>query len=640
MNNNRNPWGDKQKVDLLNEELYYKNKEFGQRKRRKIHSRNIHLKHDFNEETYQKLLKKHKKRILPTSLFKKIFLGTLFFFIITAIIAVMSLYTKREEVSDKLISMEVLGQPSVDAGEDLELHVRIQNFNKKELQYPDLVLSYKKDSSSKEDDVFLRRGLPNIGIEERVDEKFNLRLFGKSGDVRKIHIRLEYRIPGSTSIFVKEMEHEIIIRSTQTKLVVRGPEEVVAGQEIHLDIDISANTSKTVRDMLLDIDYPLGFEFISSNIKPKFSTHTWYFESVPKKAETLSIVGRVSGLPNQGQSFHVRFGKQDPLQKNVIATVFNETTYTFEIQESFLNVSLRANGQEKPRVVIRGGEEVGIVVEVQNNLDRNLQDVQVVAHLVGDLYNPKKIQALEGEYDSNRKIITWNKDTVSDFENFGPNTSHSLSLNIQTKDLVDSSHIFKKPNFGVIVDVSATDTNGNVRQASAVRRVDLVANSDLTLLAKTYYNDGPFNNNGPIPPRVGKKTQYTLTFQVRNSSNDIENAEMSTFLPPYVTWLNTIYPSSEKNNVSYNQTTREVKWNIGKIPAGIGVGATPPRELSFQVDILPSLSHIETLPKLTRDIILSGDDTFTGTHLKYKKSPLTTKLSDASVESGSNLVVE
>ncbi len=629
----------KQKIDILNDELYFKNKEFLQRKRRKIHGRNIELKHSFKEEDLDKLLTKNRKRKLPTSIFRKIFLGVLFFFIITAVIAVISLYDKKEKVSDDLISMEILGQPFIDGGENLELHVRIQNFNKQKLILPDLILSYPKDSSSKDDEVFLRRSLSDIESGKRINEEFNLLLYGKEGDVRNIHATLEYRIEGSSSIFVKKINHELVIRSTPTKLSIDAPKEIVQNQEIQLNISVSSNTNEQINDILLSVNYPLGFEFISSNIKPKFGSNIWYFPKITSDEEVIKISGRLDALPGQGQSFQAKVGKQNQLQKDSIETTFDEVTHTVDIKESFITADISANNKNESKVPIRGGDNVNIEIEYKNNLDKVLNDVQVTANLNGDLYIPSKVLSLNGDYNSNSKNIIWDKNNVAELESLNPGESGTLNFNLDTKDLVSSLGFIENPNFTVTINVSGIEDNGNIREASSISRVDVLANSDLSLIAKTSYSDGPFKNSGPIPPRVGEKTKYTVTLQILNSSNDIKDTKVITTLPSYVTWTGNISPSVERSKIDFNKTTREVKWDIGDLQAGVGIGEVRPRQVSFQVELLPSLSHVDTNPDITRNIILSGRDTFTDVDLSYKKTPLTTRLSDSSAVAGDSRVV-
>jgi len=127
---------------------------------------------------------------------------------------------------------------------------------------------------------------------------------------------------------------------------------------------------------------------------------------------------------------------------------------------------------------------------------------------------------------------------------------------------------------------------------------------------------GPFQNIGPIPPQADKETTYTISLSVRNSSNNVSNAVAKTTLPIYVKWLGKIDPEGE--DISFNDSTGEVTWNVGRVLSG------GTRDAAFQISFVPSVSHINRSPLLTGDITISAMDDFTKTEVMDKKPALTT----------------
>jgi hypothetical protein len=230
------------RIEKLETELYDQNEDHGQRLRRKIHGRKIELDHDFSDDEYERLINARAKYKIPTSLFKKIFIVVFGFFIITMVVAGVSLYENQQTVSEDLIALEVIGQPFGEGVESLQIQIRIQNFNEQGLELPDVIISYPKDSSLESEYIFLRRALSNLEPKGRLTEEFNLELFGQEGDLRNIDVTLEYRIEGSSSIFVKEASHQVIIRTTPTDLIVEGPETLVRNQEVALKFNVASNS--------------------------------------------------------------------------------------------------------------------------------------------------------------------------------------------------------------------------------------------------------------------------------------------------------------------------------------------------------------------------------------------------------------
>lgn len=626
-------------LDSVERDLYNPAKKHEQRPRRKLHGPSIDIDRNFNDDEYESLVKSRKKYKLPTSLFKKVFIAVLVFFAITLSIAAFTIYDGKKSVSEELIAMEILAQPFVDGGEPLELQIRIQNFNEQDLQLPDLILSYPKDSSVDAERVFLRRSLDDLPYNKQVNETFSINLFGQEGDTRNIDATLEYRIEGSSAIFIKEASHDVIIRSTPTQLSVDAPTTVVRNQELVFAVDVASNSNVPINDTLLKITYPRGFEFVGSSRPADFSNDTWYFENITNEPKRIELRGRLAGLEGQAQSFKVEFGKQNQFNKNQMETVFNAVVHTIDIQKSFIDAQLRVNNSGEGESSVRGGSDLNVVVQYENTLTTALENVQIKVNLDGDLFDPKRLNLQDGFYNSSAAAIIFDQTTSERLKILEPGETGEFRFTVYTKELVGATGVLMNPFVDLSVDVLGTSQNGKIEQASGVTNHRVSANSDISVIPRVQYYEGAFQNSGPMPPRVNVPTTYTLVFQVVNSSNEVAGGELSTTLPPYVNWLNTMSPSVERTNVLFDQTTRKLTWKLGTIRAGVGVGSNQPRQLSVQLQVIPSAVQVGEAINLTNDIVLTGTDVFTDTVLNYKKTPVANRLDDRSKAGADGRVV-
>lgn len=629
-----------EQIDKLERDLYDPNKDHGQRERRRIHGRKIELEKDFSGDEYDRLLKAQSKYKLPTSLFKKIFFAVLVFFLATLAVAGITLYEGEKTVSEELIALEILGQPFVDGGEELELQIRVQNFNEQSLQLPDLVISYPKDSGEDAERVFLRRSLQDIDSRDRATEEFDVILFGQEGDIREIEATLEYRIEGSSSIFVKQGTHQVIIRSTPTQISIDAPDTIVRNQNVSIKINVSSNSNNQINNTLLKIRYPRGFEYISSSLIPNFSNNTWYFDNLGSEKRTIEITGRLAALEGQGQSFNFEYGKQNQLNKNEFETIFNALNHTIDVQKSFIESQIAVNNNTDDQSSIRGGDDISVKLSYKNTLETALENVVLRVNLIGDLYDPSKVNLTGGFYNSSNQTIIFDQTTNDRLALLEPGEEGEFRFTLGGKDLVSAAGVLTNPFSELTVDVEGTTSNGKKEEAFAIARHRVLANSDISVIPKTQYYEGPFKNEGPIPPKVNVPTTYTLVFQVTNSSNDVNEAELTTLLPPYVEWLNIVAPSVERTKVSYDTTTRQLKWRLGDLRSGLGVGTSQPRQLSAQVRIVPSISQIDQDVALTGDIILSGTDAFTDTDLNFKKNAVFNRLENRQAIGADGRVVQ
>ena len=139
--------------------------------------------------------------------------------------------------------------------------------------------------------------------------------------------------------------------------------------------------------------------------------------------------------------------------------------------------------------------------------------------------------------------------------------------------------------------------------------MDMKLDSKLVLDMKGYYNDTTITNSGPIPPKVGMPTTYTIHWKVINVSNDITDAKVTASLPTGSTMTGKISP--DDGSLTYNLRDNSLVWDIGKLAAGTGV-LNAPRETAFQVQITPALNQVGQAVPLVGPATFSATDTFTG----------------------------
>lgn len=637
MNNDRN-YKRKLSVDELNEELYYSKENSKHRPRRTIHKKDAGLPHDFPDDELTNWKKRRKKEKLPTSFYRKVFFGVLFFFIVTVVVAFFSVYQGKTTVSGDRISMEILARPFVDGGENLEVQVRIQNYNEQALEIPDLLLAYPKDSRNQDELTFMRRSLEDIPLGGQSIEEFDLVLFGQEGEIREITATLEYRIPGSTAIFVKEASHEIIIRSTPSVLTVDAPDEIVRNQDIDLDIVVSSNSNTVISNSLVNIEYPRGFEVISTDPQPSNLNNTWSIPFLRDEPERIRVTGRLSAFEGQGQSFAISFGSRNESLQSQIQTVFNSVIHTVDVIAPFISADLEINGEGDPEITILGGEEISGTLTFSNTTEDTLRDVRITLNIEGNLYNPQGIRAQNGFFNSTTRSIVWDQGTLDRLETLQPNEEVEVFFTLPTQELVGRTGGLLEPELNLSVDVQGSEANAQVRSAQNVSSVRIIANSDIAVNHQLEYATGPFQNYGPMPPSADTETSYTLTLDLENSSNEVRDAELSFFLPSYVEYREVMAPSTERANVRYNDQSRELVWNVGDLRPGSGVNDDFGKTLSLQLLLTPSLSQQGSPVDLTSDIILSGFDTYTDTNLQFKKSPIKNILSDGQERGASGRV--
>ena len=154
------------------------------------------------------------------------------------------------------------------------------------------------------------------------------------------------------------------------------------------------------------------------------------------------------------------------------------------------------------------------------------------------------------------------------------------------------------------------------------KAVQLLDKNSKRIQPEEYFNiafDAALKNSGPLPPEVEEPTTYTITWSVLNSSNTLRDAVVKTVLPPYVNWKNVQSPQTAE--LTFNPISREVVWRLGRV-----LPEATAKELSFQVELVPSLSQVGSSPALSGPVKLSAFDTFTETVVESESAAVTTEL--------------
>ncbi len=571
-----------------------------------------------------------EKFYMKTSMFKKFFIFSIVFFALALAFAAYMFFAGGNTVSNDNIDIAVLGNAFTAGGEELPLQVEITNRNNSALELADLVIEYPKSSSgdlSNETERF-RESLGSIPSGGVRNENMKITLFGEQGSIRPIRITLEYRVEGSNAIFVKEKAYQVTISSAPINISVNAPTEASPNQEIAFDIKTSLNATKAASKILLKVDYPVGFQFVSAKPSPSLGNNVWNLgDLVPGAERTISVIGKMVDVSDgEEKTFHIWSGTQSDNDKSSIGVVFNSLSHTVVIQKPFIEAKLYINGQYAREYASDTRTPIQGEIRWANNLNTKLSNVVIRAKISGNAVNRKSIQAEQGFYNSNENTLIWDKNSNPAFMEIEPGDAGSVGFSLSPNALFSSSGLLETPAIGIEVSIEGAEPlEGNsVKKLTNSETKIIRIISELGLAAKALYYSGPFANTGPIPPKVEQETTYTVTWTLSNTANNVSNAQVRATLPPWMRFVGPISPPQE--DLTYNSSTKEITWKVGGIPKGTGLSGAD-REVSFQIAFKPSLSQLGSAPVIINDAVLTGHDDFANVNVRVNKTSLSTRLS-------------
>ncbi|MDH5442293.1 MAG: hypothetical protein OEX08_01685 [Candidatus Nomurabacteria bacterium] len=582
--------------------------------------------------TAQERSSPRKQKSLPSSLFKKMFFISLSFFIFAAAVGVILFVGGSTTVSNEKIDIELLGRAFADGGEPLDLQVVVTNRNAANLELADLVISYPESSRVDSPVTRIRRSLETVQSGRSQTEDVSLVLFGEEGDIRTINARLEYRIAGSNAIFIRNATYDVTIQSSPVQMIVSAPTETIPNQTIEYRIHITSNSADPVENMLLELEYPFGFEFDSASPEPTYGTNKWAIGDLPANAtRDIRVLGVLRGFEGDERAVRATLGRHTEQNKRDITTVFQTLVQSTRIRSAFLEALLVVNGQSGSATA-KPGDRVRVDIAYRNTTPFTLRDVELSVDVSGPIFDPANIEGSSGFYDSNSRKIIWTKSNWPQFGSLAPGSAGDVSFTYRIPQNI--SLTINNPTLEMSTSMSARDENNKLLSGDFVDSASVRIGSILQLISKATHYSGAITNSGPMPPQAGQTTSYTINWQLSNTVNDANNVVVKTTLPPFVEWGGQWSPTNQ--NVTYDSSQRQVTWNVGTVNSNQTSNGP---QVSFRVEITPSSSQVGTSASLTSTVSYSGKDAFTSNSLSGSKSALSTRILNDSSSIGIDGVV-
>ena len=636
MDENEKP---KSRLDNMQRDLYSRKKEqVKMRTRRDLKERDFGVRDAWKDVQREDTDMKPRRPVV-----KLVLLASLAFFAFSAVFA-SYFFFQGVDISPKNVVIEVQGPALIGGGETLGLQIGIKNNNPVPIETADLIIEYPDGTRSAQNiDVDLPRYRESLGTIEPGDEvRKNVEavLFGEENSTKDINIIVEYRVSGSNAIFVANSSYELALSSSPLSLVVDSLEETVSGQEISFTATVKSNSSTVVRNAMLQVEYPFGFDFKESTPEPYFANKVWYLGDIPPEGEVkVTIRGVLSGQDGEERVFRFSTGLQSDNDENEIGARFINVAESVFIKRPFISADLTLSGDTQSGfAVVNGGGVVQGEIKWENNLPSQIFDGEIEVQFSGSAIDEKTILVTNGFYRSLDNKIIWNGQTDKYLGSIAAGESGTVSFSFKPLSL-SSGIPLRNPiiNLDVTVRGKRLSDNNVPEEIVSTLSKQVKVSTDLILTSKVLHFTGPFQNTGPMPPKVDNATTYTVVLDVINSSNDVANGTVSMTLPPYVDWVGKISPLSEE--ITYSPVGNQIVWNVGDIEPGVGT-TLPPREIAFQVRFIPSISQINASPILINSQKISGFDRFTEKDLESFKNPLTIDLSEPGSQSSYGRVVQ
>jgi len=335
----------------------------------------------------------------------------------------------------------------------------------------------------------------------------------------------------------------------------------------------------------------------------------------------IKIKGSFLGAQGESKSVYIELGIAGD---NGAFVQYARADSAVSIASSALFVFLTANDSRD--LTTNPGGSIQFKAHYKNTTNVQIPNVAILASIDDKYIDVKTLGVQWGSFDGRTNSIIWNAVGVPELAVLDPKEEGVVSFSATLKPVFLPKN-FSDKNLTVSARVRITAaTPPESLSGLPLESEDTISvkiNTQFSFNEKAYFQDGFFQNTGPVPPAVGQRTTFGISWQLANTINDVDEIEVTAVVPPNVEWTGQVYPQDA--NIAFDQYNGVIRWKPGKVFAGAGT-LMPVTRVDFQLAFTPALVHVGQVINLVSGATLKAVDTFTGTKMERQVSPVNTDL--------------
>ena len=542
--------------------------------------------------------------------------------VIIAAIAVLGLLFIRLipfDTSDVVISIDAPRE--FDIGSDAEIHVTVVNGTRATLREGSIVLDLPASMEllSSRDTAF-----ESLKPRAQATAIFVVQVIGKPGTFTDISARADFRPRQLSATFTKETTISVLLRDLPLDIDFMFPMNITAGSSMTFTIRIASDTTSPIGPVGVELVVPLEFRIERMRPKPADAEELrWDFGDVDGEfREEIQITGKFDLDAEEGE-FLARIGMFD--KTRLLLKSFRQTRETVRLRSGDIVIDVEFDGIINPQdATIEIGEDVVLLLRYRNTTSDPVDDVVIELVATHESIKTRDIEASEPFTRSLSGAYIWSAPTVAKLNQVQPKEEGEITITFPLEPKL-TMEAFSDANQTIIARARAI-SGGRIL---AERQVQLRFAGQLAVEGEVRYFKAPGGSNtGPLPPKVGETTTYTVALSIEGGTNGIENTIARLLLGKGVVYVGPVDPIDlTAPDTSYNMMTREFTWDVGALSPGVGTLSSK-RLFVFRIGFIPTSDMVGTFPTLLETITVAGRDTYVDRILDASDKPVDTVLHD------------
>lgn len=523
----------------------------------------------------------------------------------------------QQRFSDQRVSLEVTGSNQVLAGEEVTYTLQYVNNNQVALknskitvEVPNALVDSSLDILGQTKSEIREYELPELAPMSKGDIVIKGRLIGELGSIHTIKATLNYMPTILTSSFDAKTEFATTIADSPVIVDIQAPLQSVSGDTVNYVISVNNRGDNDLNNLELQLEYPDTFAFSSATVAATGNSKNIF--TIPnlksKSSYELTVIGNLGGNQQEIKIIKAKIGESRQGAFTLYASSQKSTT----LGSPYVNLAQKVT----PTIAV-AGDSLNYTVTFRNNTNVRIGEGFLKVQLDSKLLDLTGLRIRGAEFDPSTSTIIWRANAIPQLKTFAPNEQGEVSFSIPIKKTIPIE-TFQDTNY--VIKTNVTFESNEIPTALGVNKIIQGNSSEVKLATKlipkvtmAYVSrDSSIINTGPIPLRLAQTTTFTVSLEIENLTNDVSGVAFRTSLPENVFWTGKKVVSN--GDITYNERTKEIIWNVDKVPANTGL-LRPLYRAVFQIGITPTINQLGGEPRLLNGISYTGKDDFTGIDL-------------------------
>lgn len=580
--------------------------------------------HQIDEKRQGNVLWQKAKNVLADKQLRLVFLAAMGVALaaIVGMIIIFYAQLQRSYFTEEKVTMEFSMPELAVSNRPVVITLEIDNANRAPLEDIEAFVSLGQYFVPDENQEFFASSGKGMGIIslDHVDTK-SIETVSVSGvfvapenEVEAISVDVKYSPKGRSRVYEQSLSTTTTITSSPLLVSIISEKQVVSGNIVEFTVSYENTSEEKIDNVSLEMVYPPGFSFLSASPRG-VDTQTWDL-GVLSSGEMGEI--RIAGTA-RGNVGNV---------ENINATLFvtsdddrvkySDGAHVYRIVEPPIRLTQESSGDVNG--VIQADQSMNYTVSFENTSDISLRDAVLKVYIDGEAANFGLLNLPSGGFfDEGHREIIWRASDVPALSILNPGDRGDVSFRLGVKERLPID-LPEDKNF-TITSIASIDSND---VPSAIRdNKNILSNAHvIKVAAKPLVEIMPTHKLGPLPPRVGLATTFSIELKAGSVNNDLHSAKIEGSLPSGLRFAP--LGDTVDSQIEINDRTNTFTWNIGKIRSGAGV-ISDMQTASFDVILTPSSNDINRLPELLKGGTFSGEDPFTGQGFDIQVKRVTTQ---------------